>query len=61
VYQCRLSAHLRGEAESAASPWELVSTKMFEREPEPPYDAALPLANDLAEALGIPWTLTDYA
>jgi hypothetical protein len=59
-YYCRLSARLRDEAVTTAATCELVTTSAFRRAPEPPYDASLPLARELAEALGVPWTLTDY-
>ena len=39
---------------------ELLRTRPFRRDPETPYDAAVPLAVELARALGVEWTVTDY-
>jgi hypothetical protein len=60
-YQCRLRAHVRGETSTATQPLELVSTRTIDRDPEAPYDAALPLTKALAEALAVEWRVTDYA
>jgi hypothetical protein len=61
AYQCRLRAHVRGETSTATEPLELVSTRTIDRDPEAPYDAALPLTKALAEALSVEWRVTDYA
>lgn len=60
TYHCRLRAHVRGETSTATEPWELVSTKTIDRDPEAPYDAALPMTKALAEALAVPWRVADY-
>lgn len=60
-YRCSVRADVRGERSLETSPVELVSTKAFKSDPETPYDAVLPIAMELAEALGVPWRVTDYA
>jgi hypothetical protein len=52
---------VRGETSTATQPLELVSTRTIDRDPEAPYDAALPLTKALAEALAVEWRVTDYA
>jgi hypothetical protein len=56
-YLCALRAILRAETGSGV---ELVRTNPFRRDPETPYDAALPLTAELAKGLGVEWTVTDY-
>jgi hypothetical protein len=55
-YLCALRA-IRAETGSGL---ELVRTRPFRNDPESPYDAALPLAAELAKGLGVDWTVTDY-
>jgi len=56
-YLCALRATLRAETGSGL---ELVRTHPFRHDPETPYDAALPLAAEIAKGLGVDWTVTDY-
>ncbi len=37
-----------------------MSTRAFENDPVTPYDAALPLTRQLAEALDVEWRVIDY-
>jgi hypothetical protein len=60
AYHCRVMADLRGETTTAKETVELVATKSFEDRPETPYEAALPLTKALADALAVPWRVTDY-
>jgi hypothetical protein len=60
-YGCAVRAAVRGEGSLETSPIELVATRSFESDPETPYDAVLPIAKALAETLGVPWRVTDYA
>lgn len=60
MYSCVLEADVRGEDGSEASAVRLLSTQGFQDEPETPYDAALPLTRQLAEALGVKWRVVDY-
>jgi hypothetical protein len=53
-FQCSIKA-LLGEADGAKSDSvELLSTSLFKRDPDAPYDVALPLAKELADALNVP-------
>jgi len=56
-YLCALRATLRADTGSGL---ELVRTHPFRHDPETPYDAALPLAAEIAKGLGVDWTVTDY-
>jgi hypothetical protein len=60
TYECAVDAMVREGTAGPAAPVMLVSTKSFKREPETPYDAALPLTKDLAGALGVEWRVKDY-
>jgi hypothetical protein len=56
-YLCALRATVGADTDSGL---ELLRTHPFRRDPETPYDAALPLTIDLAKALGVEWTVTEY-
>ena len=60
-FGCTVQAHARAEGGSQAAPLELISTSAFEDDPETPYEMLLPLTKALAEALGVPWRVTDYS
>jgi hypothetical protein len=56
-YLCALRATVGAATDSGL---ELLRTHAFRRDPETPYDAALPLTIELAKALGVEWTVTEY-
>jgi hypothetical protein len=56
-YHCALRATVGAATDSEL---EILRTRPFRRDPETPYDASLPLTIDLAKALGVEWTVTDY-
>ena len=60
MYSCAVQAQVRGETTTDTTAVELMSTRGFEDDPETPYDAALPLTKQLAEALGVEWRVIDY-
>jgi len=63
-YRCAVVAHLRpNPAEPAPGPGEaeLVETDRFREDPDTPYRMALPLATELAAALGVPRRVTDFS
>jgi hypothetical protein len=60
MYSCAVQAQVRGETTTDTTAVELMSTREFEDDPETPYDAALPLTRQLAEALGVEWRVIDY-
>jgi hypothetical protein len=59
-YSCVLEALVRGEGATGATAVKVMSTREFEDQPETPYDAALPLTRQLADALGVEWRVVDY-
>jgi hypothetical protein len=59
-YRCEVHLHRRDPA-PANKPVVLVKTTEFREDPDTPYRRALPLATELAEALGIERRVTDYS
>jgi hypothetical protein len=58
LYSCAVDARARGDAGTTSV--GILVTREFEDDPERPYDAALPLARELAETLGVEWRVVDY-
>jgi len=54
-YRCQLYSLMRG-----AEPMLLINTKEFRDDPAAPYDQALPLATELAAALGVPRRIISF-
>jgi hypothetical protein len=59
-YYCEIRALLRGAAPGVDSSQELVKTERFREQPDEPYRMALPLATELAKALGVERRFVDY-
>ena len=59
-YSCEIRALLRGAAAGVDSSQELVKTERFMEKPDEPYRMALPLATELAKALGVERRFVDY-
>jgi hypothetical protein len=58
-YRCDLQAHLRPGA-GEKKPLVLVATRSFREDPDTPYRSTLPLATELAEAMGVSRRVTDF-
>ena len=59
-HRCEVRLHRRDPA-VAGKPLVLVATREFREDPDTPYRRALPLATELAEALGVERRVTDYS
>ncbi len=60
-YRCDVVGHMRGAAEGQPATEVLVATEEFREDADSPYRMTLPLAVELAEALGVKRRVTDYA
>ena len=60
-YRCDVIGHMRGGAEGQAATEVLVTTEEFREDADSPYRMTLPLAVELAEALGVKRRVTDYS
>jgi hypothetical protein len=61
TYRCDVMVHRRGALPEDAKPLLLVATREFRHDADTPYRRTLPLVAELAEALGVPRRVTDYA
>jgi hypothetical protein len=61
VYSCEVALHVKDPDTGALSCTPLVATESLTDDPDTPYRATLPLATELAQALGVPRRVSDYA
>jgi len=60
-YWCEVGLHLRGQESGALTYDPLVATERARDDPDTPYKTALPLATELAKALGVARRISDYS
>lgn len=60
-YRCEVVAHLRANPPEPARAETIVETTRFREDADSPYRIGLPLATELAAALGVPRRVTDFS
>ncbi|HET7293405.1 MAG TPA: hypothetical protein VFM88_13350 [Vicinamibacteria bacterium] len=60
-YRCDVIGHMRGGSQEQETSEVLVASAEFREDPDSPYRMTLPLATELADALGVKRRVTDYA